>query len=109
MKSEGFSQWQIMYNQHQAQISFRMASGQPGGMSGTLNLKDLNFSCKESVKIIELTKNSKVDLSKSLVNYSKDKNKEMIVKSVAGTQFEGNRAVIELVASYPETTRCLEK
>jgi hypothetical protein len=121
-----FTKWSIVYDITNMKIYFKIYETpiidgekkiflkQPPYDPGTkiVDFKGLDFNCSEGAKILDLNCNYTDVVNQYLENYSTSINKEFISKAFAfykgwGLNIEIKDEVIEYLAKYPESFKCI--
>lgn len=99
----GFSQWQIVYAAGKGTVTFRTDHERS---FKTIDLAGLDFRCTTEVGVHNVDVADASDLTHELEPYSIDLNRTLITKAASTLPIPIGPDLIELVAHYPETTRC---
>ncbi len=100
-----YTKWSIVYDIGNCCVRFKTSKKEK---VKKINLKSLDFSCKNPLKIININTNLYGDITNNLENYSYQKNKKLIKNSFSKTYFLKDlpEDFINKVITYPQSVVC---
>jgi choloylglycine hydrolase len=103
-----FTKWSIVYAPEESAVHFRTRTVRS---IRSVSLKRFDFSSNTPVKILDVNADLRGDVSGQFVDYSRQKNREVIAASFAGTgmlrRFPG--LTVDLIAAYPDACESMEE
>jgi hypothetical protein len=102
------TQWSIVYNAQKLNIVFKTHKNKK---LRKLRLDNFDFSCDSPAQILNIEGVLKGDVSGHFVDYTTDRNRELIKSAFAryadvGFMEDMPPFVIEVMAAYPESLKC---
>lgn len=101
----GYTQWSIVYELDRLRVHFRTLGNQA---IRSVSLGELDFRCSPPVGILDLHAQLSGDVTKRLVPYTRQANRDLLAAAVRKTDFLADtpEAEIERLARLPEATVC---
>jgi choloylglycine hydrolase len=99
------TRWSIVYDQNNLRIHFRTHGNQEIRM---VRFDAFDFSCTTPVKILDITEDLSEDVSNDFVNYTQQRNRDLIENAFAKTLFlpELSHEQLDTLSEYPDTMMC---
>ena len=103
-----WTQWSIVYDMTNRAVHFKTKDAP---QLKNFSFDDFDFDCKSPSRVIDMQTDRRGNISGHFTNYSTEINKNLIDRSIKGTEFLENTpdAVIDQRASYPDSIYCREK
>ena len=101
------TQWTIVYDLTNRSIVFRTATSPA---AKTIRLSDLDFSCRTSVRMLDIDRKEGGDVRTLWTDYTLAADRDLIGRTYGKTEFlkQVPREALDGLAGYPETARCRE-
>jgi choloylglycine hydrolase len=108
VSQDDWTKWSIVYDIGNSRIYFRTFANRE---IRHVHLDSLDFSCKTPVRVLDINANGAGDIVERMVDYTQEANRNLIGSAFGKTEFlQGTpEEVLDLIASYPESTKCEEQ
>ncbi len=105
VRQTNHSMWNLVHDLKGGASHFRMLAH--GDRTKDFKLSSFDFSCKTPAKILDLEANFEGDMTAKFADYDPALNRSIV--ELSGQKLSLPQAMVNAVAHYPETTRCMEE